>query len=211
MIVKKNHQKKKLVSLLYLVTFICFMFSCSSNNDPDISEIEEDYKFSLEKAVHSINWIAYKTTDKVPVSGSFKTLKITSKGQGNSIRESLNNCAFEIPVSSLESNDATRNHNLINYFFLKMIASKTLTGSININSDSAGTMTLKMNDRTNEVPFTYTITNTTANITAQINMSNWNLTKALEALNTKCRLLHMGGDGIVKVWDEVSISIQLKF
>lgn len=200
--------KNNFLKLLCLITLTYISISCSSDNEPNT---KEDYKFSVEKADHTINWTAYKTTDKTPVLGRFNSLEITSGGKGNTIEETLNNCAFEIPVSSLDTDDVLRNHNILNYFFLKMIETQNITGSITINSDSEGTFTLTINNQTNKIPFTYAIASNTVTITSSLKMSNWNIAKALETLNTKCKLLHMGSDGIVKVWDEVPISIQLKF
>ena len=47
--------------------------------------------FSIEKAKKEINFIAYKTSDKVPVGGQFKKVDVISGGEGNTVNEAIHN------------------------------------------------------------------------------------------------------------------------
>ena len=56
--------------------------------------------FSVANAKNDIKFFAYKTTEKVGVAGWFKKVNVTSGGEGNSVKEAINNTEFSIPRSS---------------------------------------------------------------------------------------------------------------
>ena len=59
------------------------------------------HPFSLKTAKNSIDWVAYKTTDKVPVKGKFKKVDITKNGEGETAKEAINsaqNSQFQLAV-----------------------------------------------------------------------------------------------------------------
>jgi len=85
--------------------------------EPAKPVVEKSYSHSLKKSDNKINFTAYKTTEKVPVKGMFKTLKVTKGGEGNSIKEALNGVEFRIPIGSIETNDSGRNVKIQNFFF----------------------------------------------------------------------------------------------
>lgn len=198
----------KLLKLTTVITALFLVFSCSSSDDDNT---EEAYKFSIEKAKHSINFTSYKTTEKLPVTGSLTTLKITSGGKGNSIKEALNQAGFSLPVADVLMDESTKTYNIINHFFLKMTSPEFLTGTIVMESETAGYINLKMNNETHKVPFTCILADKKAELKANLLMSNWHVTNALKSLNDRCGLLHMGSDGISKVWDTVDINVQVEF
>lgn len=208
----------KKVFVLSLLLVVAFNFSsCKSEKKPDYSkdsnvEVKKSVAaFSLEKADNEINFTAYKTTDKVPVGGQFKKVTIISGGEGNTIKEAINNAAFSIPVKSIFTKDTSRDFKIKKYFFGVMADTKLLSGKLIIENDSIGYANIKMNNVTEKVPFIYTIKGRTFSMNATMDVSNWDAIKALNSLNLICKDLHKGADGVSKTWKDVALNIQSTF
>ncbi len=173
--------------------------------------VKETAAFSLKEATNTVNFTAYKTTEKVPVKGTFKTVKITEGGEGESIKEAINGAQFKIPVGSIETKDDSRNAKIQQFFFSVMANSMTLTGKLNIATDSTGVADLTMNAVTQKLPFKYTIDGKTFSMKAIMNIDEWNAQSAVASLNEACKELHKGADGVSKTWSEVALEVSSTF
>lgn len=209
---------------IFLTSFLAFslgLISCKSDAKKEKStetkeEVKEDTQkntadFQVEKAQTNINFTAYKTTDKVAVGGQFKKIDILNGGDGNSVKEAINNTEFSIPVSSLATKDTSRDYKIRKFFFGVMSNTKLLSGKLSIVDDANGIASITMNGETKDVPFTYTIVNNEFNMQSIIDVNTWNATAALASLNEVCEDLHRGADGISKTWSEVALNITTKF
>ncbi len=209
---------------IFLTSFLAFslgLISCKSDAKKEKStetkeEVKEDTQkntadFQVEKAQTNINFTAYKTTDKVAVGGQFKKIDILNGGDGNSVKEAINNTEFSIPVSSLATKDTSRDYKIRKFFFGVMSNTKLLSGKLSIVDDANGIASITMNGETKDVPFTYTIVNNEFNMQSIIDVNTWNATAALASLNKVCEDLHRGADGISKTWSEVALNITTKF
>lgn len=167
--------------------------------------------FAVSNATNDIKFIAYKTTDKIGVPGWFKKVEVLSGGEGNNVKEAINNTEFSIPISSLMTKDTGRDYKIETYFFGMMENTALLSGKLKITDDTAGIAEIKMNGITQAVPFTYTIVDKTFSMTSTMDVTNWKATQALASLNKICELLHTGADGVSKTWSEVSLNITSTF
>ena len=208
--------KRGIVLSLLLVT-IFNLSSCKSEKKADYTKgttVEAKKSiaaFSLEKATNEINFTAYKTTDKVAVGGQFKKVDITSGGEGNSIKEAINNTEFSVPVSSIFTKDTSRDFKIKKFFFGVMDKTKLLSGKLVLENDSIGYANIKMNGITEKVPFLYTIKAKTFSMNATMDITKWNAVEALTSLNIACKDLHKGADGVSKTWSEVALNIKSTF
>jgi len=74
---------KKIVTTLLILTLTFQFSSCKTEEKKKTVKKEvATAAFSLDKANNSINWVAYKTTDKIAVKGEFKKVNITKNGNG---------------------------------------------------------------------------------------------------------------------------------
>ena len=207
---------KKVITLSLLLT-IAFNFSaCKSEKKTETKkEVKVEKKstaaFSLKSADNEINFTAYKTTDKVAVGGQFKKVDIISGGEGNSIKEAINNTEFSIPVSSIFTKDTSRDFKIKKFFFGIMDNTKLLSGKLVIENDSIGYANIKMNGVSEKVAFSYTIKGKVFSMNATMDITKWNATEALNALNTACKDLHKGADGVSKTWSDVALNIKSTF
>ena len=206
----------KKLSTLVLILFVAFQFTaCKSDSKEAKKETNVEKKstaaYVLSEASNSINWVAYKTTDKVAVKGKFKKVDITSGGEGNSVKEAINNAGFSIPLSSIFTNDSSRDFKIRKSFFGAMLDTELLSGKLVIENDSLGYADIKMNGITKKLPFTYTIVDKKFAMNAVMELTNWNADAAIASLNAVCKDLHKGTDGVSKTWTEVAINISSTF
>lgn len=213
---------KKISIISFLIIATAFQFTaCKSETRKEeskeetkevITEVKKSTApFAVANAKNDINFTAYKTTEKIGVGGAFKKIDILSGGEGNSVKEAMNNTEFSIPVSSLATKDSSRDFKIRKFFFGAMEDTKLLTGKLLLTTDTDGIAKITMNGQTEDVLFTYTIVDKTFNMKATIDVNNWNAGKALASLNEVCKILHTGGDGVSKTWSEVALNITTTF
>jgi hypothetical protein len=206
---------KRIFIISFLVIATSFNFSsCKSEAKKEEAKTvvkETVATFSVAKAKSEINFKAYKTTDKVAVGGQFKKVDVLSGGEGETVKEAINNTAFSIPVSSIYTKDSSRDFKIKKFFFGIMDNTKLLSGKLMLTDDTTGTAEIKMNGVSKTVPFTYTIVGKTFHMTGTMDINNWNASAALSSLNKACLDLHKGSDGISKTWSEVALDITTTF
>jgi len=197
----------KNLSLFSLLLFALIIGTTSCKESKKQQNNETTKQYSVESKTTTINWTAYKTTEKVPVKGQFTKLNIESSQKGTSAFEALNNLKFSIPVSSIFSKDTIRDGKLKKFFFGTMKNTSSLTGTISMNNETSGSVELTMNGISQNLPITYVISDQMVTMEAVMDLDNWKAQLAIDALNKVCKDLHSGEDGIPKTWSEVKIEI----
>lgn len=198
-------------NLLYYTLFISYaLFTVSCAKEKKETESSKTaHAYHIDADHSSVQWTAYKTTDKVPVKGTFKEIKILNSQEGNSPSAALQGLEFEIPVSSIFSKDTIRDGKLNKFFFAVMENTMSLKGAFKLDGDEKGNLALTMNGLTKDLPFAYEISKDTILISASMDLNNWQAQTALESLNQACLELHTGPDGVSKTWNEVSIQAKI--
>ncbi len=167
---------------------------------------KEPAKFSVVEETITVNWTGYKTTSKIPVKGQFKTVEISNTKEATTALEALNGTTFSLPVSSLFSGDDERDGKLKELFFGVMDATVSLTGTLNLNDGGKGTVNLKMNNVSKEVPITYIVSGQLVELNGTLDIVNdFGAQTALESISKACFELHKGPDLVSKTWSEVAI------
>ena len=157
-----------------------------------------------------VNWTAFKTTEKVAVGGSFKSIELKDIKTGETPEEILEGAAFSIPVSSLFTDNADRDSKLKTIFFGTLKNTELLSGTINFREGKCY-MTLTMNDVTKQIVTEYTFENKLFTLTSTLNVEEFGGEKAIAAINTACLELHKGKDGVSKTWNLVDIKGSVLF
>jgi hypothetical protein len=209
---------KNIATTVFAFVLAFNLISCKSENKSVTKEptIETEPKksataFNVANADTDIKFTAYKTTDKIGVGGTFRKIDITNGGEGNTLKEAINDTEFSIPVSSLATKDSSRDYKIKKFFFGIMDNTKLLSGKLQLVDDANGIANITMNGETKPVPFVYTIQRNEFNMKATIDINNWNASKALASLNKVCEDLHKGADGVSKTWSEVDLNITTTF
>jgi len=199
--------KKILILTLALILSIT-LNSCKNKTQQKTvtkAKAAKELSYVINTDSTSVKWTAFKTTSKIPVSGTFKTLNITNTTAAKSIIGSLNNVKFSIPVSSIFSNNEARDIKLVKFFFNIMKNTTTLNGIIHTGENNAGSIELTMNGITSTIPVIFSTDGMKVSLKGTMDLDNWQAKLAIDALNKACNEKHKGKDGISKTWSEVTI------
>lgn len=200
---------KNTITLLVALVLTISFTSCKNKTEKKTEKTTSSYTIDSNKS--EVNWTAYKTSQKLPVKGKFTSLNITKNGSGSTISEALNNTEFSIPVSSIFSNNPSRDNKLKTLFFGVMQEAELLSGVIHVQNEAKGEVALRMNGIIEKLAFTYEVIDDKIKIKATMNTDAWHAQAALESLNKACFDLHKGADGISKTWSDVAIDIDVHF
>ncbi|MDH3322946.1 MAG: YceI family protein [Flavobacteriaceae bacterium] len=199
----------KQIAYISLIFILLLGVSCKKEKTVDTDKNIEVKSYLVDTKNSVINWTAYKTTEKIPVKGVFKEVRIVNETQSANPAEVLNNLEFEIPVASIFSNDSIRDHKLLNFFFGVMENTLHIKGKFSPKENGQGLVHLTMNGLTKELPFFYEVQGDKINMNAIMNIDQWEGQTALKALNEVCLEQHKAADGISKTWNEVTLNIQI--
>ncbi|MCT4663686.1 MAG: YceI family protein [Flavobacteriales bacterium] len=205
-----------------IVLFAVLIFgivACSSDSQKNKEEVKKEKKvetLNFSKEEVSVKWTAYKFTERVGVSGTFKDVKTDSKLYGATFKDALENARFDINISSVFSNSADRDKKLVQHFFGKMAKTSVIKGFVSEvkGTDKNGQLSLsiQMNDVSRTLAMEYRLmTNNAYSVKGIMNLSDWKADDAVTALNNVCKDLHKGADGVTKLWPDVKIEVVLPF
>lgn len=200
---------KKIISYSITILIVLFSISCKKEKSQETDQNTELKNYIIDTKNSVINWTAFKSTEKIPVKGIFKEVHITKSNPASSPVETLKGMEFEVPVSSIFSNDSIRDFKLTNFFFKVMKNTLTLSGEFNTVENGKGMINLNMNGISKGLPFTYEVEDGIIEVHANMNLDQWNAQPAIQALNEVCNEKHKAADGISKTWNEVDLNIQI--
>ncbi len=195
--------------LLFIILITSITLSCKKpqqDNSTNAAPTVAAEQFVVKPEATSVKWTAYKTTSKVGVGGEFKTLNFEPKA-GTNPEEALNDLDFSIPISSLFTNNESRDYKLKTSFFGAMLNTAFLKGTLKV-TNGAYVASISMNGVTNTLPLEVSITDQRrVTLKGTMDLKNWNALNALASLNKVCFDLHKGEDGVSKTWEDVAIEI----
>lgn len=175
----------------------------------------ESCSFMLDKESGiTIKWEAYKHTAKVPVSGYFEDITVTSTSSHPEFTGAMENINLSINTHSINTQDTSRDRKIEQFFFDVLTATETIDGSLkdvegNMSAGN-GTLSMKFNSIEGSLPFDYKVNGEDVTIIATMDLKKWEALEAVASLNEVCKEKHTGDDGITKVWDDVKIVISGK-
>lgn len=185
----------------------CKESSKKENTASETAPKKEVCSYSYINDSTNVHWTAYKHTAKVGVKGQFDSFTANGAKSGESVEDVLKSLSLSVDVSSINSKDSIRDGKLVKLFFEIMANTETITGSVNSAENGEGSMSFKMNDIENNVPFKYTLTGNKLELKSTIDVNDWKGEDALASLQKACEAKHTGGDGESKLWSEVGIYI----
>ena len=200
---------KKILTFVLLAMLIGQLGSCKKEKKETEEVQKPSIAFQADQEGSSLEWTAYKTTDKVPVKGTFKEVRIVNSVKSADVAGAIDGMRFEIPVSSIFTNDTIRDGKLQKFFFAAMENSMTLKGEFSVESEDSGNLSVSMNGMSKELPFEYKVEKDTVHLNTTMDLNEWGAQKALESLNEACKVLHTGPDGVSKTWNEVALSAKI--
>ena len=148
---------KKILTFVLLFALIGQLESCKKENKETEEVQKPSIAFQADQYGSSLEWTAYKTTDKVPVKGTFKDVRIVNSVKSADVAGAIDGMQFEIPVSSIFTNDTIRDGKLQRFFFAVMENSMTLKGEFSVESEDSGNLSVSMNGMSRISPGPFTI------------------------------------------------------
>ena len=173
--------------------------------------------YKVDKNAVKVEWTAFKLTEKVGVTGTFKTTQLTGKSnEASSLTDLAKGLTMKIDGASIESGNPGRNATISEFFFQQFKPSGEITGQAKSveGNDESGTVqiAITMNGTTKTVPFKYTITpKNEVEATATIDMMDFALQGPFDTLHQACEEKHTGEDGVSKTWTDVDLKLTGKF
>lgn len=199
---------KKLSQIALGLALFAF-YSC--NNSTKVEETEtqaSEENFSLVRDSTKVSFVAYKTTDKVPVGGEFTNININNFGSGETALEAMNGTEFSIPVSSLFTNDptGTRDPKILEFFFGALENTELISGVFKVDANQQCSIDVTLNGQTETIPLEYSVVDDTKFVfDGVMELGNWDALDAVASINKACEALHTGSDGVSKTWSEVAV------
>ncbi|MDX1444726.1 YceI family protein [Lishizhenia sp.] len=210
--------KKSFLGLMALSTVL---FSCSGeSNTEDTTAKKEEVKiencyYAYDATSTEMNWTAYKFIRKAGVSGTFDVINVEGPEKSADLEGMIQQLSFEIPVNSVNSNEASRDKKIDSLFFGAMNNTALITGKVlALNEDGSADLEVTMNDVTQTINGKYTLNNETFTFDAEIDVFNWDGQEAINSLNEACKDLHtdvVNGDTESKLWPDVTLSFSTVF
>lgn len=197
----------KNITIIISIFFVLLSLGACKHEPEDPS----DYFYEYNHNSTILNWTAYKYSYKTGVSGTFDQIDVSGTKTASHPIEVFENMKFVVNSNSVNSNSIFRDDNIIKYFFNQMITSDFIKGKSNgyLGDHSSGTLfvSLEMNGIQKDLPFTYKLTGKELSLEAELDLSDWNATDALDFMKVCCTDLHTGTDGIHLLWPTVKIEI----
>jgi len=203
------NMKKSFWSIGVMVVFL--MTACGSSDDKEEnSDIVQECYYTYNPVNTTLTWTAFKFNEKTPVSGTFNEVNIEGAEVLSNPVELIEKLTFSIPVSSLNSQNPERDEKIKSSFFNVLQNTSILTGRVVSLKDGKAQIQLKLNNVERIVEGAYTLIEGNFNFEATIDLTDFNALGAVESLNKLCEDLHVGADGISKLWEVIDLRFETK-
>ena len=198
----------KAIFILTGLFFIGILFSCKGESTADVvPQAIQNYQYN--EGVTNLEWTAYKTSSKLPVTGGFNEINVIAESS-NDPKEVIESLTFTINTASVETNNEDRNGKIAKHFF-ETINTPTIEGKFkSLENDNSATIEVTMNGIAFDVVGTYTLEGPDFSFESIVDVSSWNGVPGITALNEVCSDLHIEKDGTSLLWTEVKLSFNTK-
>src|ERR1700722_16650637 len=129
---------------------------------------KENCTFTVDKDSVEVDWTAYKTTQKAPVPGIFKTRQLKGALSAKSLKKLLEGIAVTVDLASVDSKNPDRDKTLQEKFF-HLLQVAPVTGQFKNVSEEKMTadLLLSLNGQQHSVPMTFEKADRTGDISAK--------------------------------------------
>jgi hypothetical protein len=173
--------------------------------------LEESCLYSYDADASSVNWIAFKTTSKVGVGGTFESVIVELPDTVYSPMEALEKVSFKVIASSVFTNNPERDATLREYFFGTLEDAGNIEGKVKMaegdNNAGSGVVLIKMNNISRDIGFKYVVESDVITIIMNLDLDSFHGKEAIKTLNKECGELHAGEDGVSKLWPNIEIEV----
>lgn len=153
-----------------------------------------------------LEWTAYKTPLKAPVSGKFRNLGVNDKIKGKSVKDFLQGITFNIDTASTSTRNTGRDAKIVKFFFQKMAGGINIKGKTLKYEKKVLKVAITMNNKSVIVPLKVEIKDDIIEANGVIDILDFNMTESLAGINKACNELHEG-----KTWNDVAVKLTIYY
>ncbi|BDA77238.1 hypothetical protein LPTSP3_g01680 [Leptospira kobayashii] len=189
---------------VYLFVIICSIVSATS------LFAEEKCTYSYNPKQTTLEWTAFKFTEKTGVKGKFDSIQVAKVKPATTILDSVKDLSFKIEIASINSNVPDRDEKIKKFFFGSVKNGKEFKGGFSeIKGTNTGSakLNLEFGGIKKSVPVQFTVKENTIEVAGSLDVLDFGLKSGLSRLNEECRDLHKGADGTSKLWPNVDFKI----
>lgn len=187
------------------------MMACGGSAEEETTEEEVETQevciYSYDATSTVLTWTAFKLSDKIGVDGTFDQINVTATDSEDMFGV-LTGATFEIPVSSLNTQDPARDMKLKNSFFGNMESTEMLSGKINSIDGSSASVSISMNGTSVDYEGEVSVEGETITMKTTIDILDFNGQVPMDSLSVVCEEKHTGPDGVNKLWSDVDIAVK---
>lgn len=171
---------------------------------------EENCTYEYDPSQTSLEWTAFKFTEKTGVKGKFDSIKVVGKQKDKSKFGAVKSLQFQIDSSSVNSGVPDRDGKIKKFFFGSVKGNKKISGTFSeITAGETGTakLNLRFGNSKTSVPVNFVWKDDVVEVTGTVDVVTLGLQTGLGKLNTECNDLHKGSDGVSKLWPTVDVKV----
>ncbi|XDD46700.1 YceI family protein [Leptospira sp. WS39.C2] len=171
---------------------------------------EENCIYEYDPNKTSLEWTAFKFTEKTGVKGKFDTIRVIGKTKDKTKFGVAEKMKFQIDSFSVNSANPDRDAKIKKYFFGSVKGNQKITGHFSdISSGETGTakLNLQFGKSKTSVPVNFVWKEDTVEVVGTVDVATLGLTLGLSKLNAECNDLHKGADGVSKLWPTVDVKV----
>lgn len=162
----------------------------------------------IDETKVAVKWTAFKTMEKVAVSGTFDDVKFKfGKVKNGSLESQLSNATATIDIMKVNLNDEVKNQNLKTYFFGAFQKKDPIKVNFKAVSEgkNRGTIlaSVRMNGKTQKIPMQYEISGGKLVAKGILDLNQFGLDDARMSLQKGVDELHEG-----MTWSQVEIGFE---
>ena len=159
-----------------------------------------------------IRWTAYKTTKKIPVSGTFKEVEWQNWHPASSPQALAERLYFKIRTNSVHTDNPERDKTIYEYLFGKLLEGNYIEGRVAEAGAGKIRVVLRFNGLEKPLDFLYSVNDTLLHAVAYFDLiKDFQAGEALYFLHTACKDKHTGPDGISKTWPDVKVEAFIRY
>ncbi|XDD54418.1 YceI family protein [Leptospira sp. WS4.C2] len=171
---------------------------------------QENCTYEYDPSQTSLEWTAFKFTEKTGVKGKFDSIKVAGKQKDKSKFGAVKSLQFQIDSSSVNSGVPDRDGKIKKFFFGSVKGNKKISGSFSdITAGETGTakLNLRFGNSKTSVPVNFVWKDDIVEVTGSVDVLTLGLQSGLGKLNAECNDLHKGSDGVSKLWPTVDVKV----
>jgi len=190
-----------------------FLVACggeeNTDNETVVEEtVEETCTYSYDPGATVLTWTAFKLTEKAAVNGSFDEINVIANDGESDMFAVLTGATFDIPVSTLNSQDDVRDPKIKKSFFGVMNETASITGTVNSIDANGASVDILMNGMTKSYEGEVTVEGEDVTFVTTIDILDFDGQASIDSLGVVCEAKHTGDDGVNKLWSDVDIAVK---